>query len=369
MTKGIALGTATLLIMLSGCGYFGDRQGLEPVSVPRDQSAPQGSALESPGHRARIALDLITALQQVPGYAPEEMPLDITLLQGAFGETLVRVFAARGYRSTGEDTSGTSRVDFRTRYSPKNGLTTVILGAGTVKFKRDYRLRDDAVEPASLLFVLGASPEHIVPDDSIFAARSAPRDEWNMVPSGIQPDYATLTTPGIDVSAASPVNLPLIVYDRSFNANATTDPDTVSPLDNESLIESVSSENMWELGESNFREVFAGYRDVERRVLVFANDSIVLGPENKWRLATMARRFNPDSDSFSVIGCSAGKTALPAGNEGLARGRAASVTRELLTLGIRDDQIRDEGCWAGTGKDWDQDLPVRGVVVTLKRRG
>lgn len=129
-----------------------------------------GPALSSPLNRSRIALDLVSVLLQVEGASPADMNVDVSRLQGAFGESLKRVLAARGYRTAKEANDLQDViVQFRARRGNSADVTTVILTAGPVRLKRDYKLSAEGVRPVSLMYILGAPAENIVPDASIFS--------------------------------------------------------------------------------------------------------------------------------------------------------------------------------------------------------
>lgn len=123
--------------------------------------------------------------------------------------------------------------------------------------------------------------------------------------------------------------------------------------------------NFKELGRSNFADVLDELGIVRETILTFENDSIFLGETNKAKVRQIVSMFDPDSDIFSVIGCSHGKTNLTIGVEGLALGRASRVVEELVYEGVPETKILDEGCWAGEA--YDERMPRRGVVLTLKR--
>ena len=123
--------------------------------------------------------------------------------------------------------------------------------------------------------------------------------------------------------------------------------------------------NLYDTRRSAFASVLAGYETLDKRVMVFGNDSLVLGADNKRLARALAGRFDPATDLVSLIGCSHGATALTDGNETLALGRAARVKEELTLAGIDPELVLDEGCWAG---EHFERMPARGVVVTHKRR-
>ncbi len=138
-----------------------------------DNGVVAGPALSLPLYRSRVALDLVNALVQVQGFTPGEINVDVSRLQGPFGDSLKRALAAKGYRSRRTPAADDVRVQFRARRGSQADLTTVIFSAGSIKLKRDYRLENGGVQPASLMFIRGAPADMIEPDDSIFFNASA----------------------------------------------------------------------------------------------------------------------------------------------------------------------------------------------------
>lgn len=112
--------------------------------------------------------------------------------------------------------------------------------------------------------------------------------------------------------------------------------------------------------ESTFSSILDNYQPADELVVIFPNDSIVMGAENRLLIKHFAESFNENDDFLSVVGCSNGPTASELGNVGLALGRAERVTTELVQIGIPRDKVLDEGCWAPNGV---QDFPGRGVVI------
>ena len=92
--------------------------------------------------------------------------------------------------------------------------------------------------------------------------------------------------------------------------------------------------NVLEIGQSNFASVTQDYEELSTNVLVFANDSLRLGAENKAMIGALAEQFDPSSDLLALMGCSNGPSARTNGNEHLAIGRANRVKEELIGLGI-----------------------------------
>ena len=116
---------------------------------------------------------------------------------------------------------------------------------------------------------------------------------------------------------------------------------------------------------SNYARRFEAYDDVVAATLVFPDDSLLLGTEQKRAIEGLAERFRPGTDLLSVVGHSHGDTDLPGGNALLAIGRADRVREALVYAGVPAEQVLDESCWADSHHD---PFPRRGVVLTLKRR-
>lgn len=113
--------------------------------------------------------------------------------------------------------------------------------------------------------------------------------------------------------------------------------------------------------ESTFSSILDEYDPVDELIVVFPDDSIVMGTENRLLIRNFAESFDENNDVLSVVGCSNGPTSSELGNVGLALGRANRVTTELVQIGVPRDKVLDEGCWAPNGGV--QDFPGRGVVL------
>jgi len=124
--------------------------------------------------------------------------------------------------------------------------------------------------------------------------------------------------------------------------------------------------NIYDTLTSNFSDFYQDYEEVERRVLIFPNDSLRLGDTNKQIIEQYVEMMDTSTDVLSVIGCSHGSTNIRNGNSLLALGRANRVKEAFLFSGVEHDAVLEEGCWAP--QPFEGDLPDRGVVVTLKRR-
>ena len=126
---------------------------------------------------------------------------------------------------------------------------------------------------------------------------------------------------------------------------------------------SIEVNNLFYGNESTFSSILDSYEKIDRQVIVFGNDSMVLGNTNKLLIDKFVEQRLGDEDIIGLVGCSNGPTALAIGNEGLALGRAKRVTQALLARGVSRARILDEGCWAPVNAS--DRFPSRGVVLEL----
>ena len=178
-----------------------------------------------------------------------------------------------------------------------------------------------------------------------------------------QPNVPLLERP---VTLAAPIisKLPESTYD-GYNAKSGTIAQSLAGDETANGFETIRKLNIAITGQSNYESLLTDKKDIAEEVLIFSDDSYVLGERNKVILGRMMAEFDPDTDVVSVVGCSTGVTKLANGNAALAIGRANRVKEALLYNGIPHDKIYEEGCWAPQANS--TPFPNRGVVVTVKR--
>jgi len=304
-------------------------------------------------------------------------------------------------------------------------MYTYDLSVGGVDFRREYMpLENGGIEPHKAMMVRGADVSELVTDDSIFErsrqvvesdlmaqsdpASSGGHDQFGSdqstfnsplqvsqqalpvkpsseqlsetLPTQLaeqlpeQPITVTQTEPLPAIAqpdgpaqplvpAQQPVELATtpLVAQKPAAVNHTND----SFAGNVSGYQTVRKANIAESGMSNYENLLSGKQDVAAEVLIFGDDSYVLGARNKQLLGDVMTDFNPDTDVVSIVGCSTGVTKIENGNAALAIGRANRVKEALLYSGIPHDKIYDEGCWSPTPNS--TPFPNRGVVITVKR--
>ncbi|PID60672.1 MAG: hypothetical protein CSB44_09850 [Gammaproteobacteria bacterium] len=229
------------------------------------------------------------------------------------------------------------------------------LAIGDVEARRRYRVTNEGVEPRGPLQLSGTTAE-VTLDDSMLIPPADGESYTYVERTGRSlkaPDNAptiALVAPTISGIETDPKNAPLLSNVASQGVNAR----------NEEVI------NLYFVDENKVMDtMFGSHERVSKNVIIFADDSLVLGDEYKAFLKTFISDFDESRDLINVIGCSNGPTALEMGNQGLALGRARRVSDELSQLGIPDRNIYDEGCWAPTSAG--DRFPARGVVVELWR--
>ena len=357
-----------LSLMLSSCGV------LPQASSRADADAANRVANDFARSRL-VADDFVAAMVQLPQLAPSGTTLNATVPESRFGQLLMQSMQKAGYEfrvqtsATDARALSQSLAYFVSRRPATNRAAESIVGvydflieAGTVKLKRSYKVDADGVWPESSMYVLGADATGLQLDTQLFERQQrAPTLPSGALlasaPKTILPrSRSTYTSPTQRVSAKPIRSVPASDARVGVTAQASVaDSNSTLPV----------KRNMYDIKRSNYADLLAEYRTVERKVLVFANDSMVMGDANKRIALRLAENFNRETDVISVIGCSHGATALQNGNAVLANGRASRVKEEFLMAGIDSELVLDEGCWAGSSFD---KMPPRGVVVTHKRR-
>ncbi len=359
MRSGHFIGVFFMASLPLGCAHW---QNAEPASVETTSIAEQQrtSAMQL------IAEDFVIALQQIPGLSPASTT--VQLLQSDADDPFTRhmrhALQAVGYGARWVKGDAHSPL-FQYRHEAVADREAkpewlYEIAVGNVEMRRRFAMdQNGQLKPATPLYVRGADASQVVMDDTRFDR--APRlasVATSAAPVPVRPAaekrLTAITPQSLTVPQdANPLN-PLI---------AGTDRQRELGLP---LLDLPRVENVFERGGSNFADVLADSLLVREQILTFANDSLRLGAVNKTLVEQMVESFQPETDVFSVLGCSLGPTQLKSGNAALALGRASRVREALLFAGVPQNRILDEGCWAddGSGKA----LPRRGVVVTLNRK-
>ncbi len=340
---GIAV--LALGLLVGACSSTGDNAEIPGLLDSRDEAA--------------IAENLVLTIAQVPSLSPLINTVQMSPPVTSFGKRVASLLADNGY---GIQTVDGDTGEFFVRYREEEirselGLeTSFVVAIGDVSVARSFDLSEsNNPVPISPLFVAGAPEFDIVLNDEVFENVSSEVSYalFDDVSSPQVFDFDTQTTQAITSDDD------VITITGVANNNAT--PAGTQALSPESIIR----RNVYDIVESNFADIFVDYDDVKSEVLVFGNDSMRLGDNNKRIVQQYVELFNPETDLVSIIGCSHGNTAVRNGNAVLAVGRANRVKEAFLFAGLDDEKVLEEGCWAG---EYHERMPRRGVLLTLKRR-
>ena len=325
-----------------------------------------------------IAQDLVDVLQQV-----DRLSVEFTVLHlppSEFGKdnlsiALKSALEGAGYAiRTAGVVAGEKAVNFseQRKTDSKYGLIrTITVSIGDVSVRRSYAQREgEEIQPVAVMQVRGVDASSLQLKDDLFSLPSIVTSKERKVDEPA-PTYKVaeanrgkLSVVQNDPSGNSPKQSKLLdIVAPGMVSRTSSKPEKFGSI---RRLSDAPTKNFRELGESNFADVFDDFAMVDEIILTFENDSVRLGVTNKTAVRRFVKKFNPANDVLSVIGCSNGPTSLAMGQEGLALGRAERVKEELLYAGVPSESILDEGCWAE--KTFDERMPKRGVVLTLKRR-
>lgn len=332
----------SIVFVLSGC-----------QTTPRLSAADVVSSVAAD----RVAQNLVYALVQEPELNPSLTRLLMPSTTDSFGRVLQNRFRDAGYaiQRVANDREPVVVKHSVHQKSASPDIYRYGVTVGSLRAERDYRLDNGQLYPSSQLTITGATPGvRVQLNDGIFGETSArtvadPVAQAVVVPS----PRSSVTT--LAVKAPDDVSQSTSLSSRLPPPSPST---SAAPL--------MVKENVYDTQESNFASLWNSYQEIAKEVLIFPNDSLFLGDINKAILKELMVDYNPDTDMYSVIGCSHGRTAIDNGNSVLALGRAHRVKEELLAQGVEHRRVMDEGCWAPVY--FDEVMPRRGVVLRLMRR-
>lgn len=316
---------------------------------------------------ALVSQNLVDSIAQFPHLNPLMATVQVSKPESTFARYVQQELSDRGYKlqpaldgvadgGGAADGGGENNlVNARTTQVVRAGVgkqNLYVLAVGSVSVERAYDTVAGKTVPVSELVVRGTEEQNVELNDDIFEVPDSPFSTVAYKPadvSGIKKNYSKL-----DTSVATEVE-------------PTVSPAMPAPQAKRIATPSGNAikHNMYENMLSNYEDVFEDYEEIDRKTLIFPNDSLRIGDSNKDIIEHFASRMDPETDVLSVIGCSHGNTEYENGNSLLALGRANRVKESFMFLGMEHDKVLEEGCWAPVVFD---QMPKRGVVVTLKRR-
>ena len=348
------------VLLLSSCSLTGTQESSSPAGSSAPLPFDQPAAV-SPVDRS-IVTDFVGITRQI--FTPFNTTLQFPQnTQDPLLEHFMLEFADAGYGIQRVSADQGSNFFNYTRFEEEddNGDPLVSFSStiGAVLIARDYTIpRSNTISPASPVKLSGTRVPVKVAD--------APSGRFVIS----DPDFSSATyIASLNLTEQAPPVITLItddvvsgVADQSSGGAGRAGGASFQAFNSSRL----EISNLFYGGQSNFSSILDDYQQVERRVIVFGNDSMVLGDTNKQLIEQFVQQQLSGEDLISLVGCSNGPTVLEIGNEGLALGRAERVTEALLSQGVSRERILDEGCWAPVSAG--DKFPSRGVVMELWRK-
>lgn len=347
--------TAIAVLGCSSCSFV-PTQGDEDISDSA-QSAEVSfdtDVLDSD----KIVQNLVFSIIQIESLHPFKTTLQMKAPRGELAKLVKTRFEDAGYGiQYVESDQGVNYVrhSAQSSVSEEADTTTYRITVGEVSVERDYTLDGEDTIPESELRVTGAYEQDINLNDDLFGEEFA-KTQYTEVLFDESDVPVVITVADRDISLEKePVAVVALAEDES---------NTSAPSSGNAFARSVM-QNVRTIIGSNYAELFEGYEDVQKDVLIFPNDSLRLGGENKTLIQEYADNVNAETDVLSVVGCSHGSSRVKNGNQVLAIGRANRVKEALIFAGLDHQLIFEEGCWDG---EYYAPMPARGVVLIHKRK-
>ena len=359
----------TAAIAGTGCASGGPaKPAAEPAGGPElsppEQTSSKASTDEQFSKSQFIANDFLSVIVRLPNFVPGRSTYSAKLPRTRYGEILMEQLRQSGVNIVLGNSPELPALSYRVELpsDTAQNMHTFYVSVGKIHLKRSYEIVDDRVAPLTEMLMAGVDARNLRP-----LQNTRPSDNEIANGSGRLDSGAIVSaTPPKPVIERTPLTISEAPPKHAFESD--TDELNVIYL-NGLLVEDEDWEplqtNMFVTRESVYEPVFedssAEYNQLSKQILVFPNDSLVLGQKNKDYLQNLALKMRAGSDVVRVIGCSHGNTNLVEGNQKLARGRAVRVREELMLAGVEGAAVLHEACWAP--EHFDEVMPRRGVVV------
>jgi len=298
-----------------------------------------------------IAVDLISILLQLPNSAPFYTTIQFSPPSNLFGEELITAASDSGYGVQMVDADqGANHMNYRLSPATSDGLRTmdVSIAIGNIEISREYFTSATRIYPTSEIRVRGVPPRKLLVSNDIFPSSAKSRK----IPTGviffdkngsIAANYKTVekTRVGSFVSGPDIMAARHLVMARA------------AIFTGERLSRAVS-----------WRDELDSYRSHQVAKLRFKSRNLDLGQKNKKAVSALLDRFDSASDLLVITGCSFGKSLIWDGTEVASLDRSQRIKEELLVRGVRNNRIREEGCFQ---TEYGEELLPRMVILTLKK--
>ncbi len=202
--------TLAMVVTLSGCSSVAmlKKQSPEPKTTPLVESA------ELTGNFSRsklIAADFATTMVQLPELDPSTTIVSTSKPSSRFGSLLLLALQNAGYdlRIGNQESSNWLEYDVNRDGASSlsgNPVFTFYVSSGQVKLKRSYEVDSVTIRPVSSMYVLGATADQVVMDNSIFLV---PLENNDVAEAVVKADEIKDDEPGmIEISAVPTLEAP-----------------------------------------------------------------------------------------------------------------------------------------------------------------
>lgn len=302
---------------------------------------------------AIVAIDLVSALMQLPDYAPFYTTVQFSPLKTPFGKAILKAMTRSGFgiQLVPED-QGVNYVSYATREVTSEGGESMefSLKIRDLEIQRRYKIDGTRVYPLSEIIITGVAPSRIIVNDEIYKLKAAGAE----FPTGVtfrdsdgfvvqrKTSITRLSATAGELAGQSIANEQYLVLARA----------SIFTID-----------RLQGKGSTAYRrEDFTARKQLTVR---FRPNSLTLGKANKRGISKMLDSFEKDRDMYTITGCSHGRSLMFDGTEQMALSRSQRVKEELLSYGVKHDNLREEGCFQ---TEYGDTLPANGVIITHKRR-
>ena len=278
------------------------------------------NSLFSAEHLDLIANDMVSVMIQVQKLNPLTTTMQYSKPSNQLGELLIEKIRLAGYgmQEVSAD-QGVYYIGYKTRSIEGNAnvTTDIVISVAGIEIRREYKVQDGHIVPASLMYVNGIdSLDNIVLNENLFLQQS----DSIQFESGVE-----LELPNTSVLSSLP---------RNVGAGS----DTESTGDNQNAILE-ARRNLLSKSNDEILATRAQYRDLVKGLLRFQGGQLTVGRKNKAVLKQITADFDESKDAIFISSCVGDH-----GEPDKAAQRSSRIKEELGLSGISINLIVEMGC-------------------------
>jgi len=356
MNKRRRIGLILLICLVTGCASstgFSLNRNDDPASRARNTNYGNTDESDFLTIDAMVAIDLVSAIMQLPDYAPFYTTVQFSPLKTPFGKAVLKAMTRSGFgiQLVPED-QGINYVSYATRQVTSEGGETMEYSVKIkdLEVQRQYQIDGTSIFPLTEIVVSGVQPSRVLVNDDIYKVNA----RGETFPTGV----SFRDSDGMVVDQQTSVT-------RVSNAAGRVTGESIS--NEQYLVLARASiftvDRLHGRGSTAYRkEDFIANKQLTVR---FRPNNMTLGDANKLGIRKMLTAFQEERDIYTITGCSHGRSLMFDGTEQMALLRSQRIKEELLSYGVKHDNLREEGCFQ---TEYGETLPPNGVIITHKRR-